>query len=317
MKAMIKNIVYGIFITASGLLVGACSDDESNDPYDINYGFLYAPEYTDHSIAYIEDGTLVKSVDEIEKLVQVRCTRPAPTDLNYTISLDKSLVDTYNQKHGTDYVFLENARLLQSTLSIKKGEYISKDTLKVSYSDLTEFTNGKEKYLLPVTIASIDDGGVELSESRTIYLTYQSKLIIFEDVQAPVGKEIEDHSGWSVSLNGNSTTKLTDKNTSSYEYLTDGSVVEVDLGKSESLNTIGLTFYTWYYKCSDISITLSTDGQNFERLGDAEFESSTASHYIHLFKAKQARYVRITFNGYYYSSDYGAYLRELYFWAAE
>lgn len=66
-----------------------------------------------------------------------------------------------------------------------------------------------------------------------------------------------------------------------------------------------------------LSITLSTDGQNFERLGDAEFESSTASHYIHLFKAKQARYVRITFNGYYYSSDYGAYLRELYFYAAE
>ena len=38
-------------------LMTACSDDESTDPYDINYGYVYNPPVTEHTITYLENGT--------------------------------------------------------------------------------------------------------------------------------------------------------------------------------------------------------------------------------------------------------------------
>lgn len=314
MKAMIKNIVYGIFIAASGLLVGACSDDESNDPYDINYGFLYAPGVTEHQIKYLDDGSFYQSVDEIEKLVQVRCTRPAPGELKYTVSIDKSLVNAYNEKNGTDYVFLENARLVNSTLTIKKGEYISSDTLKVTYSDQSEFTNGSKNYIVPVTISSID-GGVTLSENKTFYLTYRSELVVCEDAATSTGTQITDCSGWTVLLDGSAVTKLTDGVTSNYQYLGESATLDIDLGKVENVNTVGLYFYSYYYQCQELSISFSKDGTTYDEPIMLNITALRSTHNIHLFKDKQARHVRMTMKNSYYGS--GIYIREIYVYAAE
>ena len=33
----------------------------------INYAYIYAPGYTNHAISYLEDGTIVKAINEEEK----------------------------------------------------------------------------------------------------------------------------------------------------------------------------------------------------------------------------------------------------------
>lgn len=316
MKTLIKYLLAGVSMVSILPLMTACSDDESTDPYDINYGYVYNPPVTEHTITYLENGTFRTAPDEIEKLTQVRCTRPAPNDLVFTVSLDKSLVDAYNEKNGTDYAFLENAVLLQSTYTIRKGEYISQDTIKVKYTDMSEFVNGNNHYILPVTVTSLE-GGAQLSENRTFYLTYHSSILYIEESEEALGTEITNFSEWTCLLDGESCPKVIDGNNNNYQYIPDGSVLDVDLGKNVSLESIGLNFYAWYYSCGNVSLSVSTDGTNYEEMGNIVFTSYDVPRYIHFLASKQCRYVKMALNGYFYSSSNKAYLRELYFFVAE
>ena len=91
------------------------------------------------------------------------------------LAIDRSLVDAYNSEYGTSYVALQNAELENATLYIKQGEYISVDTLKVHYTNMEEFKNGSENYILPIAITSINGTGVSASESNSkIFLTFES-----------------------------------------------------------------------------------------------------------------------------------------------
>ena len=83
-------------------------------------------------------------------------------------------MDSYNQANGTNYTLLKSVQLENATLHIKKGEYISADSLKVHYTDMTEFQSGAENYLLPIAITSIEGSGASISENSKIYLTFSS-----------------------------------------------------------------------------------------------------------------------------------------------
>ena len=100
MKAIFRKLFLGALIALMGMSVVSCNDDDAVDPYDINYAYIYAPGYTNHAISYLEDGTIVKAINEEEKIIPVRCTRPAPNDLKITFSIDESLIDAYNKEHG-------------------------------------------------------------------------------------------------------------------------------------------------------------------------------------------------------------------------
>lgn len=175
MKALFKYILYSTFFAMSLPLVTACDDDEATDPYDINYVYIYKPSETNATLEYKGDGTFLKEIATEHILSPVRCTKPAPQDLTIQLAIDRSLVDAYNSEYGTSYVALQNAELENATLYIKQGEYISVDTLKVHYTNMEEFKNGSENYILPIAITSINGTGVSASESNSkIFLTFES-----------------------------------------------------------------------------------------------------------------------------------------------
>ena len=175
MKALFKYILYSTFFAMSLPLVTACDDDEATDPYDINYVYIYKPSETNATLEYKGDGTFLKEIATEHILSPVRCTKPAPQDLTIQLAIDRSLVDAYNSEYGTSYVALQNAELENATLYIKQGEYISADTLKVHYTNMEEFKNGSENYILPIAITSINGTGVSASESNSkIFLTFES-----------------------------------------------------------------------------------------------------------------------------------------------
>lgn len=155
-------------------LMAACSDDESADPYDINYVYIYSPVRTDNTLEYKGNGTFLVEIAPECIVNPVRCTKPAPADLTIRLDIDPSLVDSYNQTNGTNYTLLKSAQLENATLQIKKGEYISVDSLKVHYTDMAEFQNGAENYLLPISITSVKGSSVSVSENSRIYLTFSS-----------------------------------------------------------------------------------------------------------------------------------------------
>ena len=313
MKALFKYILYSTFFAMSLPLVTACDDDEATDPYDINYVYIYKPSETNATLEYKGDGTFLKEIATEHILSPVRCTKPAPQDLTIQLAIDRSLVDAYNSEYGTSYVALQNAELENATLYIKQGEYISADTLKVHYTNMEEFKNGSENYILPIAITSINGTGVSASESNSkIFLTFESTykpnhvtltsskeyLLEYQYSQGFTNLSSEwklDGSGWSFTLNGQSSDL--------YDYVPDGSILDIDLGKQENIKTIALHFYEWFYSSESASIAISNDGEKYEDLGVASGFANKTS-YILLLVAKQAQYIRVTFHGALYYSPY-------------
>lgn len=174
MKTLFKYLLMCMLPVVSLPLMTACGDDESTDPYDINYVYIYSPVSTDNTLEYKGNGTFLVEIAPECIVNPVRCTKPAPTDLTIHLDVDPSLVDSYNKANGTNYTLLKSVQLENSTLHIKKGEYISADSLKVHYTDMTEFQNGAENFLLPIAITSIEGSGMSISENSRIYLTFTS-----------------------------------------------------------------------------------------------------------------------------------------------
>ena len=118
MKTLFKYLLMSMPLAVSLLLMTACNDDESVDPYDINYVYIYSPVSTENTLEYKGNGTFLVDIAPECIVNPVRCTKPAPTDLTIHINVDPSLVDSYNQANGTNYTLLKSVQLENATLHI-------------------------------------------------------------------------------------------------------------------------------------------------------------------------------------------------------
>ena len=185
MKTSIKYLLMGASLLVTLPQLTACSDDDAVDPYDLNYVYIYSPNQADNNLEYKANGTFITAIEEQCVVNPVRCTKPAPSDLTVELSIDGSLVDSYNQAHGTSYTLLKGAKLENSSLTIKKGEYASEQSLRVVYTDMSEFQNGTENYILPIAISKLTGSGALVSETTgQLYLTftsiYRANLVSFD-----------------------------------------------------------------------------------------------------------------------------------------
>ena len=176
MKTLFKYLWMGAAVAVSLPLFTACDDDEATDPYDLNYVYIYSPAEADNNLEYKGNGTFITSIDEECVINPIRCTKPAPEDITVNLEIAPSLVESYNQEHGTSYTLLKGAKLENSSLTIKKGEYMSEQSLRVVYTDMSEFQNGTENYILPIAISSILGGNGLISENTSkVFLTFTSE----------------------------------------------------------------------------------------------------------------------------------------------
>lgn len=174
MKKLYKYLFMVVSAVALLPLMTACSDDESTDPYDVNYVYIYSPAETNGEMVYKGNGTFLTKIASERNLTPVRCTKPAPERLVAHFTIDGSLVDAYNKEHGTNYTFVKSAQLDNATLVIEQGKYISADSLKLKLTDMTEFQNGAENYILPIVMTSVEGGGVSMSQTSKMFLTFTS-----------------------------------------------------------------------------------------------------------------------------------------------
>ena len=178
--------------------MASCSDDETVDPYTLNYCYVYQPYSTYAQVEYKANGQFLVDIANPLSVMPVRLTKPAPKDMNITVSIDESLVAEYNEANGTEYVFLTGCSVLNSPLKIKAGEYIStktveqgsvvvdeegneivvtettlvNDSISVSFGDMSGFMTGESDYILPLVITNAD--GATISKSSRIFLTFSS-----------------------------------------------------------------------------------------------------------------------------------------------
>lgn len=150
----------------------SCDDDDTVDPYDINYCYLYQPNSTFARLEYKANGEFLIDINDPLALKPVRLTKPAPRDLSVKVGIDPSLVDEYNQANNTEYTFLEGASIVNPVLHIPAGQYISTEVISVSFGDKKGFQTENEDLILPITITDAD--GQTISKSSRIFLTFSS-----------------------------------------------------------------------------------------------------------------------------------------------
>lgn len=128
--------------------------------------------------------TFGNRLGSLEKQLSVTLAYPADKDVKATVSVDASLVDTYNHRHGTDYQLLPDNYLdfTGATVSIEAGKVASEKVtigLKNLMGQGEEQTGAMEidkTWLLPVKVTSDDIRTLDGS-SVAYYLVKRSSAI--------------------------------------------------------------------------------------------------------------------------------------------
>ena len=128
--------------------------------------------------------TFGNRLGSLEKQLSVTLAYPADKDVKATVSVDASLVETYNHRHGTDYQLLPDNYLdfTGATVSIEAGKVASEKVtigLKNLMGQGEEQTGAMEidkTWLLPVKVTSDDIRTLDGS-SVAYYLVKRSSAI--------------------------------------------------------------------------------------------------------------------------------------------
>ena len=155
----------------------ACDDDselgpKDNTDYESNFVYFETPTSTYAQVEYMANGDFMSGLTDPMKLVPVRLTKPAPCDLQVEVAIDPYLVAEYNKEKGTDYTFLHRAMIENPVLTIKEGEYISSDTITISFGNHSGFIDKEKDLMLPIVVKGAE--GLTTSKSARIFLTFTS-----------------------------------------------------------------------------------------------------------------------------------------------
>ncbi|WP_275154352.1 BT_3987 domain-containing protein [Elizabethkingia meningoseptica] len=198
-------------------------------------------------------------------------------DLPIKISVDNSLISTYNSTNGTQFQALpENTYTLSSTsINIPKGATKSNE-LEIQFTNAMSQIDARKQYLLP--IKSTAQSGIT-TNNDIVYLKIDITInnIIFGK---PVTGNTIDQSNWSVNATSEYDIYIAslmldgDYDTGWVSNSEDNTSVTLDLGSNHNLTGLSFTptylygFYEIYP--SNITIYTSNDGTNWTRQGSVE-----------------------------------------------
>lgn len=323
-----KNKIFSLTALCALALAYSCEKIEYQESiYDTNFAYLIQHAPLNHTYIYKEkEQAFEEDPKEEENLIKVRCTQPAPEDLEIAFKIDEAYIAEYNKKWGTDYVLLKDVEI--NKVKIPKGQYLSNEKIRVTYKNIEAFKKGEyERFMLPITIESISGNDVVLSERRTYVLTFEVIIFKIEVAKAPKGKKIEDVSGWRIHPEGKPEMSIlndmTDGDKSTRYLLTRGeNIIDIDLGKENNISSIGLFFDEYsYYAPTHIKIKVSEDGKSYKTIGESALYyswSEEAFFFGNLIKPQKMRFIKLFLQGKHaYNPAYGSRVSEIYMYEAE
>ena len=244
----------------------ACDDDselgpKDNTNYESNFVYFDTPASTYAEVEYMANGDFMSGLTDPMKLVPVRLTKPAPCDLQIEVAIDPYLVAEYNKEKGTDYTFLHRAMIENPVLTIKKGEYISADTITISFGNHSGFINKEKDLMLPIVVKGAE--GLTVSKSARIFLTFSSIYrpnylsITKDNYMVKVGLMNPEWKETASKINADNAFKLT---YAPYEDVTLN--IAIDESKVAAYNEANGTNYVFKADAELVSntITIGTDG---------------------------------------------------------
>lgn len=276
-------------VTAAMVPFTACDDDSELGPkdkanYEANFVYFDKPSSTYAEVEYKANGDFLSGLTDPLKLVPIRLTKPAPANIKVKAVIDETLVDEYNKAKGTDYAFLEGATIENPTLTIAAGQYMSADTLFISFGDHSGFINQEKDLILPIVV----EGGEGLTQSKSgrLFLTFTSTYrpnYLTIPTQEMMNKVVIMNEGWEETIktiNVNNAFKLS---YNPYEEVTVN--LAIDESKVAAYNEANGTDYVFKSdaKLVSNSLTIGTEanlGSFAIETGDTEGIANEISYII-------------------------------------
>jgi hypothetical protein len=272
----------------------------------VNFGIVNIPDVA--GTAWVNLSTTIPAAIKFPVLA----TKPVSGDVTIEAELDNSLVDAYNTAHNTNYAPFPPGILNTTGLAahILKGGTSSSDSITINTDVATLHTLTGKSYMAPIKLTTVSNAEVgQITSSSKSQVTYvvanvELRRIKFNAVAADaLGALITPRTSWAVTLtpvpatvtNGGS---IIDGLTTSYSRW-GVSPGQVDVDMQATKNVTGVRVYTSNNAThipTQVQLYLSNDGINYDLVGSplrANLTFATGYHYILLYKAIQARYVRL------------------------
>ena len=312
---------------ASALFVGlalgftACDDDEdysthvNGDPTNrvftnvVNSGGQAGAIDLANSVGFSFTHTPVSSTldagESFSFSLPISCTKPATSDITVNVAIDAS-------KLPAGYTaFPVTPTMSAQTSTIKSGETEGTPvTFTVSESDYSKFSQANAPYCLPIVISS--SNGTVSENLNTAYIVVRASFTnVKDDNTTSCEGTALDRTDWVITLDGSSTDAYGSDVT---ESLTDGSnwsyiemenlpqSIIADLGSTQSVQSVSINWYRWYYAAENMTLSTSTDGVNYTEQGTISVGYNSIGC-VNLYGAVDCRYVKITCKGYNYYAD--------------
>ncbi|MGJ1369378.1 BT_3987 domain-containing protein [Sphingobacterium spiritivorum] len=193
-KAMCNSLIVGLIFT---LILTSCNKNTVTlpDPYDVyadmkTSGFLVNSENNQNTVQFnvIKKNTGI-SIDKDQLNLNFKISAPVAMDITGKVSVNETLVTSYNTDHQTSYQLLPaNTYVLSenTAVSISKGNTLS-NAVSLKMTNLNSLVLG-QTYLLPVSLSSVSDASLSVHESfKTTYLMVKVDANEFPNTDKPNG----------------------------------------------------------------------------------------------------------------------------------
>lgn len=265
------------------------------------------------SITQTPVSSILNGAEEMQFELPLGCIKPAEKDINITVTFAPGVPAGFK-------AFPATVNFSSKSSVIKAGQTKGESVIvSVDASEFAKFVESDVPYCQPITILTSDE---KVSESMGI-----AYLVVNADFSAVMNKTNGVESGrtkvsgskWAVTLNGATTDSrrtnvknaLTDNSTSTYVTFPGQGTFDIDLGEEVGVASVGGTWASWYYASVNMTVSVSKDGQTYTELGKVGKAQSDTAIWLNLYGNETARYVRVTFDTYQYSTSYAPRLREL------
>lgn len=259
------------------------------------------------SIVTLLDGTLVK---EGSYELSARTTYGVPEDVGFTVTVDASLVESYNQANGTSYAALAKDKVtVPEKLSIKRGQKLS-DVFAIAAADADQLAYGTSMIALRLDLGSSADYAAAGDNALVKYIIVsKSKKNIDEGATSVDGTLIADRTGWTYTAPGATSLvqgAMFNGNIAEMGWYTTGKVTAtVDMARAHTLagfricNIFGNKSKYQIYKLYDVQSSM--DGEVWDIISSGEVimgdRDDLGWQYVNFFTPVTCRYIRMTYQG--------------------
>ena len=283
MKYIKNNYIYLCFVLVIALFNVSCDSDDEIISESKAYVNTEIYPVNQVKIDLIHTPTSVIAQSETNVKFPIKLTMASTSQVRVKVSVDNSLVETYNEENGTEYneIPAEGYKLNKEEVTISEGQMLSTDSISF---DLNDFASLKDKngYMIPLKIVELttNDKGVEISSNLSVvYITINNSFINIDPTATTIEGEPLVKTNWTAVANTTytpsySASNTIDNNNSTVWFAsTWGSVpaLTVNMGSEQELKGFRITpNYTAFgkgYAIKKIEVFFSDDGEKWTSQG--------------------------------------------------